>query len=91
MKVEHDPVRNRFFVQIENEEAYLSYTRRDDVMDLTYVFVPPRFRGQAHARRIIIAACNFARSEGCRIIPTCPYIAHSFLPRFPEYQDLVLR
>jgi len=89
MNVEHDPSRGRFLLRLEGGEAYLQYTRRGDEMEFSYVFVPPAHRGQSHAGRILITGFEFAKKEGCTVRPTCPYIAHEFLPRFPQYQELV--
>jgi uncharacterized protein len=89
MEIEHDPDRGRFFIRLGDEEAFLSYRREGDLLDFGHVFVPPAHRGKSHAGKILIAGFEFARSEGCKVIPTCPYIAHEFLPRFPQYQDLV--
>lgn len=89
MTVEHDPKRDRFFIQLDEEEAFLSYQRKGDVLDLVHVFVPPAHRGKSFAGRIVIEAFEYAKRENCRVIPTCPFIAHKFLPRFPKYQSLV--
>ncbi|MEE9167589.1 MAG: GNAT family N-acetyltransferase [Candidatus Neomarinimicrobiota bacterium] len=87
--VQHDPEGQRFFLKLGSEEAYLSYTRKDTVLDFLYVYTPVAYRGQGAAGRILITAFEYARENGCQVIPTCPFIKHEFLPRFSKYQDLV--
>lgn len=89
MNVEHDSARGRFFIRLDGDEAYLQYSRHDNLLEFSYVFVPPAHRGKSHAGRILIEGFEYARRERCHVRPTCPYIAHQFLPRFPKYQDLV--
>lgn len=89
MNVEHDPARGRFFVRLDGDEAYLNYTRRGNELEFSYIFVPPAHRGKSHAAKILIEGFEFAKREGCTVRPTCPYIAHEFVPRFAKYQELV--
>jgi predicted GNAT family acetyltransferase len=37
---------------------------------------------------LVRAALNYARANGLRVIPVCPF-ARAFLARHPEYADLV--
>jgi uncharacterized protein len=89
MNVEHDPEKGRFFIRLDGEEAYLVYTKRGSLLDFSYVFVPPAHRGKSHAGRLLIEGFEYAKREGFGVIPTCPFIAHEFLPRFPQYRELV--
>ena len=89
MAVAHDPERGRFFIRLGNEEAFLAYRQIGDALDFAHVFVPPAERGKSHAGRILIAAFEYAKAENLRVIPTCPYVSGTFLPRFPKYQPLV--
>ena len=47
------------------------------------------FEGQGLASKLIQGAFDDIRERGLRIKPTCPYIL-GWLPKHPEYQDLVV-
>lgn len=88
-KIEHDAARGMFFAEMEGAKAKLDYVRTGDVIDMTYVFVPPQFRGRGMGARLTKAAFEYAKAENCRVIPTCPFIRHDFLGRFPQYRDIL--
>lgn len=89
MTVQHDPARHRFFIPLGSYEACLMYARNGDVLDFYHVYVPEPHRNRGLAGRILIAAFDFAAANNLRVVPTCPYIAGDFLPRFEKYQPLV--
>ena len=93
MSIIHDKARGRFVLPLaaEGDEAVLRYDREEGVLDLYHVFVPPQHRSRGHAGRLVIAAFDYAREQGLKVRPTCPFISGDFLPRFPQYQDLVER
>ncbi len=64
------------------------YSRRGDVVLMTHVEVPPAYEGQGIASRLTAAALDSLRAQGVKIVPRCPYVV-AFLPRHPEYADLV--
>lgn len=90
MTVEHDEAKHRFFVRFGDEDAELVYARpAPGVLDLQHTFVPERARGQGVAEALAVAAFRFARDEGDRVIPSCPFI-RSWLPGHPEEAKLVV-
>jgi uncharacterized protein len=91
MKVEHDDKRSRFLVRLGSYEACLMYARREGVLDFYHIYVPDPYRNRGIAGRILIAAFDYAAAQGLKVVPSCPFIAGDFLPRFPRYQDLVER
>jgi len=46
------------------------------------------FEGQGIARQLVMAAVNFARKEGRKIMPVCSY-AKALLTRTDEYNDIL--
>lgn len=91
MRITHDEQGRRFVMVLgeDGQEATLQYERRGEVLDFYSVFVPPQFRGRGHAGRIVIAGFDYAKEQGLKVRPTCPFISGEFLPRFPQYQELV--
>ncbi len=70
-------------------DAVLDYEKKGVVMDIYHVFVPENMRGQGMAEKLAEAAFKFARVEGLKIKPTCPYIRDTFLKKHPELAFLV--
>src|SRR5438128_1492479 len=70
--VEHEPGR-RFVARVEGLEAFVSYERRGDVVDVQHTWTAPPLRGRDLAARVTDALVAWVRAEGLRIRPTCTY------------------
>jgi predicted GNAT family acetyltransferase len=89
MRVEHDQVGERFFVELAVGTAQLSYsTLGDGTLDLYSTYVPEEARGRGIASRLVEAAVGHARESGAHIIPSCSYVVR-WLHDHPEAGDLV--
>lgn len=89
MKVEHNPDKHQFVLKLGAYEAALMYAKKGKALDFYHIYVPDPFRNRGLAGKILIAAFDYAEREGYHVVPSCPFIAHDFLPRFPKYQKLV--
>ena len=89
MPVQHDPERKKFWVRAGSYEAVLMYAQKGKTLDFYHIYVPEPFRNRGLAGQILIAAFEYAARENFRVVPSCPFIAHDFLPRFSQYQKLV--
>jgi predicted GNAT family acetyltransferase len=89
MKVEHDERESRFFVHFDDEDAELAYSRAGPrLIDLQHTYVPESARGHGVAEALAEAAFAYARENGYRVIPTCPFV-RSWLRHHPEEAALV--
>lgn len=89
MQVEHDEQEHRFFVRVGDEEAELAYTRPGHgLLDIQHTYVPESARGQGVAEALAVAAFDYARGRGDRVIPTCPFV-RKWLASHPEEAALV--
>ncbi|KAL2641307.1 hypothetical protein R1flu_008894 [Riccia fluitans] len=80
-----EPVnRYRTSKQIKGEDG-------KQVMLMQHTFVPAVFRGQGMAGRLCLAAFQHCKEKGLLVLPICSYISDTFLPRNPEWEDLVLK
>ena len=94
MPIHHDPDAGRFTRECGGDTAYVSYHADPDdpgVLVFSYVFVPPSHRGRGTAGLLLKAAFDFARDNGKKVRPTCPYIAGQYVARTPAVQDLIAR
>lgn len=59
-----------------------------DQMVINHTQVFDGYEGQGIARQLVMAAVDFARKEGRKIMPVCSY-AKAVLTRTDEYQDVL--
>lgn len=88
MELRHDPQRHRFVAVLPGGEAVLEYTEHGRTLDYRHTYTPPPLRGQGIAKALVLFALDYARSNGLRVIPTCPYVARVIRDN-PIYSDLV--
>lgn len=90
MTVAHEPERQRFVLSIPEGEAVLLYMRAaPDLLDFRSTYVPPAARGRGLGGRLVRAALDWARAEGCRVIPSCWYV-RDWVDLHPDYGDLLV-
>jgi predicted GNAT family acetyltransferase len=89
MQIQHDVERQRFEAHLPGGTAFLAYApAADKVLDMYSTYVPSAERGKGVAGALVEAALAHARMEGCRVIPSCWYVAH-WIRRHPQYADLL--
>jgi predicted GNAT family acetyltransferase len=88
LTVRHEPASRRFTAAVEGGTAFLSYREpAERVLDLHHTYVPPAQRGGGIASQLTEHALRHARETGCKVVPSCPFVA-AFMQRHPEYQEL---
>jgi uncharacterized protein len=90
IEIIHQPEKNRFVAFVDGHECVLGYriTMDPKVWDYNHTYVAPELRGRQIAEQITRFAMDYARSNGLKIIPGCPYVER-FVGLFPEYLDIV--
>ena len=69
--------------------GYLSYEwASPEVFAIMHTVVEEAFRGQGVAKALLDAAVSFARENGYKIRPVCPY-AEKVLRRDSQYNDIL--
>jgi predicted GNAT family acetyltransferase len=86
-EVRHNEAESRFEAGAEPHLAMLVYRREGGAADIVHTEVPPQYQGQGLAGKLATAALNWARAEGLKVIPSCPYVA-GFIAKHPEFADL---
>ena len=86
--VQHDETAGRFAIRLQGAEAFLSYRRSGQAIDLYHTYVPEVFRGRGLAEHLCRAAFEYAKANRLTVIPSCPYIGSTYLKRHPEYLPL---
>jgi uncharacterized protein len=79
----------RFVMQRDGRDvAELVYTGRGPVVTLLHTEVDAVMRGTGAGRTLVEEAVQWARAEGKRLVPRCPY-AKSVFDKTPAYNDVL--
>jgi predicted GNAT family acetyltransferase len=83
--------RNRFYIG-ESEDQILAevvfYPINDSVINLEHTFVSPDIREKGLARKMVDTVVQYAREQGMKVLPTCPY-AKKVMTSDSQYQDIL--
>ena len=87
--IRHEPESRRFVIELPGGTGLIRYRElAGRVLDLDHTFVPPALRGGGIASQLAEHALRYAREQGYRVIPSCPFVA-SFIERHPQHRDLL--
>lgn len=88
--VEHDTANKMFLIRdngtIAAEMTYVISSPELYIIDHT--FVEKAYRGQGLGDKLVKAAVEYARENGIKIVPLCPFAKVQF-ERNPEYADVL--
>ena len=87
LDVEHNVAQKRFEMQIGDQMAMVKYILGSSEIIFTHTEVPEAFEGQGVASKIAKVAIEYAKGQGLRIRPMCPYMA-AYIKRHPEYHSI---
>jgi predicted GNAT family acetyltransferase len=91
LPVEHEEHhgRGRYVMYLpDGTEGEMTYRRRDDSTIIAdHTGVPPQYRGQGIAEKLVATAMADARRRGQKIVPICSYVVAQFR-RHPEWAEL---
>jgi uncharacterized protein len=89
VNVEHRESESRFVVRFSDGDAELEYARVGPrLIDLRHTYVPKSARGHGVAEALAQAAFEYAREQGLRAVPTCPFVRR-WLAGHPDEMKLV--
>ena len=73
----------------EKEAGRMTYSwAGNDKFIIDHTEVNPEFKGQQVGNKLVMAAVDFARKQGLKIIPLCPF-AKSVFDKTPEIIDVL--
>lgn len=61
-----------------------------DRLTVYHTEVDPAFEGRGFAKLLLAELVSYARGNGLKIVPLCPYVHAQFKRRPDEYQDVWL-
>jgi predicted GNAT family acetyltransferase len=86
-RIRHDAAAQRFSVLVDGEEGLLEYIAGGHAIVITHTAVPAAIGGRGIAGALVLAALEYARANGLKVIPRCSYAARYF-DTHPEYAEL---
>ncbi|MCC7363319.1 MAG: N-acetyltransferase [Dehalococcoidia bacterium] len=78
----------RFTVVYDERTCELTYRREPGCIRFTHTRVPKELERRGIAGRLARHGLDYARAEGLRVVPQCPYI-RAYIEKHPDYQDLL--
>jgi predicted GNAT family acetyltransferase len=79
----------RFVIQRDGRNvAELAYSGNGEVVTLVHTEVDPIMRGTGAGKSLVEEAVQWARAEGKRLVPRCPY-AKAVIEKTPAYHDVL--
>lgn len=89
VEIAHAPEHSEFVALDESGQiGVLQYVLTPGAIDLQHTVVQRAAGGRGVGSALVVAALDFARAEGLRVIPTCPFVP-AVIARHAEYADLV--
>ncbi|MBR1777809.1 MAG: N-acetyltransferase [Alphaproteobacteria bacterium] len=83
MEIQHIPEKGVF----EAQGAFLKYELRENGQEkemlFTHTFTAPEHRGKGIAAALVKEGLAYAKANGYKIVPVCPYVV-SYLERHPQ-------
>lgn len=88
IEIEHQEKKNRFVLEVDGQEAELTYQRIGDVIIFNHTEVPETLQHKGLANKLAEAALGYAREWNLRVDPQCRFIA-VYIERHKKHQDLL--
>src|SRR6185369_7480789 len=87
---EDSPGHGRYVVRLpDGKEAEMTFRKiGTSVIAIDHTYVPPEFRGNNIAQRLVERGISDARKDGVKVKPECSYAVAQFR-RHPEWSDLL--
>ncbi len=92
MKIEHQEGKKLFALFSDEGErmGYITYENADEgFISATHTKVYPAYEGHGHAARLLDALADWARGQGLKIYPACPYVKKMFERYTEKYADVM--
>lgn len=83
--------RGSFFIEKDGRQvAELDFNIEDNILDAYHTGVRPELEGQGIASRLFDEMVNFARENGYKVKPSCPYIDVKFRRNPDGFSDVMM-
>ena len=87
-QVRNNATESRFEFDADGHTALAYYTIAGDVITFRHTEVPPALEGHGIGSRLVRGALAFARAQGLKVVPQCPFVS-AYMAKHPEFNDLL--
>lgn len=87
--IKNRPEKKRFELTLDGQVAVVEYILLPHRIIFTHTEVPEAFEGQGVGSALAKHVLNFAREQGLKVQPLCPFIAGYMRRHREEYADLL--
>src|SRR5262249_34133144 len=88
IQIENNERAGQFEAREGQQEPFISYRRQAESIRFLHTQAQPGLEGQGLAARLTRTALDYARTQGLRVIPICPFVA-AYIRTHTAYQDLI--
>ena len=91
-QVIHQQDRQRFTMTsplADGDDPEMEYRIIRGRMAMLHTYVPEELEGKGLAAALVTAGLEYARAEGLKVLPYCPYVAVFVQRKAPEWDDVV--
>ena len=85
----NNPERKRFEASLDGYQGRVEYMLVQDRIIYTHTEVDPALEEKGVGSLLVRYALEYARQEGLKIMPLCPFVA-GYMKRHTEYNDLLM-
>ncbi len=89
LDIVHRPEIGRFETTVDGLRSEADYQLDGRVVRMTHTGVPSQLEGRGIAGELVKTALTWARAQGYKVQPVCPYV-QAYVKRHPQWQDLVV-
>jgi predicted GNAT family acetyltransferase len=79
-----------FYIEKDGDKvaSLLYFHSRDGEINVHHTEVSDQLAGQGIGKKLVAEAVKYARKNGLKILPTCPFAA-KVIDKTPEFQDVL--
>jgi len=90
VEIEHSEGKGLFYIKSDNKSvAEMTFVfAGSDRFIIDHTEISPANAGKGYGKMMVAKAVEYARGNGMKIIPLCPY-AKSVFDKTPEYKDVL--
>lgn len=88
LTVRNNEADKRFEIELNGQLALLEYILAGKNISYTHTEVPVALEGKGIGGRLAHHALEFARDNGLKVIPICPFVTN-YLRTHPEYHPII--
>lgn len=88
MDVQNNEALSRFEAEVEGHTPFLTYRQKGASLALLHTDVPAELEGRGVGSGLALAALEYARERGLKVLPYCSFVA-AYIEQHPEFAGLV--